>query len=148
MLRRLEPNETHVKAAAGCGHGRYARRMIWGLLCAVLAAVCFGVGSVLQAGGGPGGSPFRTGGHPAPGRHGGGGLAVGAVPAGLALLGVSAGSEGSVHAGTRFQWALLGCGLALGVAGMLAGRIKGRAGSVLLGLIAGLGFGVVALSAR
>ena len=178
--------------------------MIWGLLCAVLAAVCYGVGSVLQAVAARatarsetvdprllvrlvGQLPFAVGiGLDIAGfaaqfvalrilpifvvqvalaaalavtavasipilharLHSREWLAVGAVTAGLALLGVSAGSEGSVHAGTRFQWALLGCGLALGVAGMLAGRIKGRAGSVLLGLIAGLGFGVVALSAR
>ncbi|MEV4256390.1 hypothetical protein AB0J52_24790 [Spirillospora sp. NPDC049652] len=74
--------------------------------------------------------------------------AVLAVCAGLALLGSSAGREGPAHTGQAFHWTLLGCALALLVAGAAAGRLRGTARSVVLGLVAGLGFGLVALAAR
>ncbi|WP_064744278.1 DMT family transporter [Actinomadura oligospora] len=74
--------------------------------------------------------------------------AVLAVCAGLALLGSSAGREGPSHIGPAFHWTLLGCALVLLVAGAMAGRLTGTARSVTLGLVAGLGFGVVALAAR
>ncbi|WP_199486873.1 hypothetical protein, partial [Actinomadura logoneensis] len=74
--------------------------------------------------------------------------AVLAVCAGLALLGSSAGREGPAHTAQAFHWTLLGCALALLVAGAAAGRLPGTARSVSLGLVAGLGFGLVALAAR
>lgn len=74
--------------------------------------------------------------------------AVLAVCAGLALLGSSAGPEGPAHVGQGFHWTLLGCSLALLAVGAAAGRLPGTARSVALGLVAGLGFGLVALAAR
>ncbi|MFC4907326.1 hypothetical protein [Actinomadura gamaensis] len=74
--------------------------------------------------------------------------AVLAVCAGLALLGSSAGREGPAHIGAGFHWTLLGASVALLVVGAAAGRLPGTARSVALGLVAGLGFGVVALAAR
>lgn len=74
--------------------------------------------------------------------------AIAAVSAGLTLLGLSAGPEGAVTAGTGFRWTLLGAVALLGVLGAAAGRLTGTTGSALLGLCAGLGFGAVALAAR
>ncbi|MFB9237716.1 hypothetical protein ACFFWC_19510 [Plantactinospora siamensis] len=74
--------------------------------------------------------------------------AIAAVTAGLAALGLSAGPEGAVAAGTAFRWVLLAAVAVLGALGMAAGRLPGSAGSALLGLCGGLGFGVVALAAR
>jgi drug/metabolite transporter (DMT)-like permease len=75
--------------------------------------------------------------------------AVGAVCAGLALLGLSAGHENPAHVGLGFRLVMLGCVVAIAVAGMLAGRLRDQASrSVVLGLTAGLGFGFVAVGAR
>jgi drug/metabolite transporter (DMT)-like permease len=75
-------------------------------------------------------------------------LAVGAVCGGLAVLGVSAGPEGGAGVGGRFS-----VGLAVLLAAVLAvAAVVARRGeplrSILLGVGAGLGFGVVALAAR
>jgi len=74
--------------------------------------------------------------------------AVGVVCGGLAMLGVSAGREGSADPGRAFYvWLVLGLvGLALLGAG--AGRWAEPARSVTLGVASGLSFGVVALAAR
>lgn len=68
--------------------------------------------------------------------------------AGLALLTATAAETGSapVDAGTRLLLLLAVVGVA-GVGGMVE-RVPGRAGASLLGLVAGLGFAIVAVSAR
>jgi drug/metabolite transporter (DMT)-like permease len=75
-------------------------------------------------------------------------FAVASVSAGLAMLAGSAGAEnaGAVHSEVHLM--LLGLAVVLAVVGFAAGRLTGRARSPVLGLVAGLGFGVVALSAR
>jgi drug/metabolite transporter (DMT)-like permease len=74
--------------------------------------------------------------------------AVGAVCAGLAMLASATGPEGSAPAGFGFRLSLLGCVVLLAAAGFAAGRLEDPARSAVLGLIAGLGFGVVALAVR
>ncbi|WAL67316.1 hypothetical protein ORV05_05890 [Amycolatopsis cynarae] len=74
--------------------------------------------------------------------------AVVAVCAGLALLGLSAQSEGSTPAGLAFRLALAIATVLLGAAGMAVGRAPERLRSPALGLIAGLCFGLVALAGR
>ncbi len=74
--------------------------------------------------------------------------AVGAVCLGLALLGVSAGAEGSRRVGTGFDVALGVTLVVLAAAGMIAARLPRRVRAAALGLAAGVGFGVVALAAR
>jgi drug/metabolite transporter (DMT)-like permease len=74
--------------------------------------------------------------------------AVAAVCAGLALLGLAAGHENPAAVRLSFRFALLGCVAAVGVAGVAAGRLRGEARSAVLGLVAGLGFGFVAIGTR
>lgn len=75
--------------------------------------------------------------------------AVGAVCAGLALLGFASGHEHPAHVGLRFRLVLLGCVVLLAVLGAVAGRLRDQASrSVALGLTAGLGFGFVAVGSR
>jgi drug/metabolite transporter (DMT)-like permease len=74
--------------------------------------------------------------------------AMAMVCVGLALLALSAGPEGhrELHGAARFI--LPACVLVLGVAGFAAGRLPDPVRSAVLGAVAGLGFGVVALAAR
>jgi drug/metabolite transporter (DMT)-like permease len=74
--------------------------------------------------------------------------AIAVVCAGLALLGTSAEGEGSHPVGPAFRFTLLGVVLLLGAAGMAAGKASPRVRTPALGLIAGLGFGVVAVAGR
>jgi drug/metabolite transporter (DMT)-like permease len=74
--------------------------------------------------------------------------AVGVVCAGLALLGGSAESEGSTQVGLGFRLVLAGAVVVLGLAGVAAGRASRRVRTPALGLVAGLCFGVVAISGR
>jgi len=74
--------------------------------------------------------------------------AVVVVCVGLALLGASAEGEGSDPVGLAFRFTLLGVVLLLAVAGMVAGKASARIRTPALGLVAGLGFGVVAVSGR
>jgi drug/metabolite transporter (DMT)-like permease len=74
--------------------------------------------------------------------------AVGGVCVGLALLGLSAGVENPRPAALGFRLALIPCVLLLALIGVLANRLTDPARAVLLGLVAGLAFGVVAVSAR
>jgi drug/metabolite transporter (DMT)-like permease len=74
--------------------------------------------------------------------------AVIVVCAGLALLGTSAEGEGSDPVGMGFRFTLLGVVLLLAAAGMVAGKASPRVRTPALGLVAGLGFGVVAVSGR
>jgi drug/metabolite transporter (DMT)-like permease len=74
--------------------------------------------------------------------------AVTAVCAGLALLGLASGPEHPAAVSLTFRLALLACACAMGAVGVAAGRLRGEARSAVLGLVAGLGFGVVAIGAR
>lgn len=75
-------------------------------------------------------------------------IAVAAVCVGLALLGLAAGHENPAAVSLPFRFALLGCVVVMGAAGVAAGRLRGEARSAVLGLVAGLGFGFVAIGAR
>jgi drug/metabolite transporter (DMT)-like permease len=75
-------------------------------------------------------------------------VAVAAVCAGIALLGATAGAEKPAPAGAGFRIGLIaGLGAVL-VLGMLAGRLPGPFRTPVLGAVAGLGYGMVAVSAR
>ena len=74
--------------------------------------------------------------------------AVATTCAGLAALGFAAGPENPGRTGIGFRFALLAAVLLLTAAGFAAGRLAEPAGSAVTGLVAGLGFGVVALAAR
>ncbi len=74
--------------------------------------------------------------------------AVVAVCAGLASLTASASATGTAQPDTRARAGLLAAVVAVAVLGSVAARIRGPAGASLLGLAAGLGFGVVAVAAR
>jgi drug/metabolite transporter (DMT)-like permease len=74
--------------------------------------------------------------------------AVGAVCLGLALLGLSAESEGASAIGNGFRWGLVIATLVLVAVGLSAGLAPKRLRAPLLGLVAGLSFGVVAISGR
>jgi drug/metabolite transporter (DMT)-like permease len=92
-------------------------------------------------------------------------VAVLAVCAGLAALGLSAGAEGTPHVGWPFRWGLIAATVVLALGGLAAARLlgpgrgpdrpdgSGAAGggqrrAVVLGFAGGLGFGIVAVSAR
>jgi len=74
--------------------------------------------------------------------------AVGVVTVGLALVGLSAGAEGAAATGPGFRIGLVVAVLVLGGVGLAAGRYGRAVGSAVLGGVAGLGFGIVALAAR
>jgi drug/metabolite transporter (DMT)-like permease len=74
--------------------------------------------------------------------------AVAGVCAGIVMLGTSAGAERPASAGEEFRIGLIvGLGAVL-LAGMLAGRLPDPFRTPVLGAVAGLGYGVVAVSAR
>ncbi|KAA9152910.1 hypothetical protein FPZ12_035965 [Amycolatopsis acidicola] len=70
------------------------------------------------------------------------------VCVGLALLGISAESEGSTPVGLTFHIGLAVATVVLGALGVLAGRTPEKLRSPALGLVAGLCFGMVALAGR
>lgn len=74
--------------------------------------------------------------------------AVGVVCAGLAMLGLAAGPEGTRHGPAGLGWALLVVVAALFIAGAAAGRLNDRSRALVLGLGAGGGFGVVEVAVR
>ncbi|WP_073493378.1 hypothetical protein [Actinacidiphila paucisporea] len=74
--------------------------------------------------------------------------AVGAVCGGLALLGLAAGGEGGGHGSSALQWGTLAAAGAVLLVGAAGGRLPGRARAAVLGLGAGLGFGVVEVAVR
>lgn len=74
--------------------------------------------------------------------------AVLAVCAGLGLLAMSAESGKAAEAGTGLRLGLLGAVVAVALLGASAGRVGGPPGAALLGLVAGTGFGIVAVAAR
>jgi len=76
-------------------------------------------------------------------------LAVIGVVAGVGLLGSSAGAEGASHAGVTFKIALIAATAALGLAGLIAARLlRDPVRTLMLGTIAGFGFGAVGIAAR
>lgn len=74
--------------------------------------------------------------------------AVAVVCAGLALLGLASGAEGDKPGSTALKWAMLAAALAVLALGSVAGRLPERGWALLLGLGAGLGFGVVEVAVR
>ena len=74
--------------------------------------------------------------------------AVSGVVAGVGLLGSSAGAEGATAAGTMFKLALIVATAGLAVLGMAAARLREPARTLLLGTVAGLGYGVLGIAAR
>jgi drug/metabolite transporter (DMT)-like permease len=75
-------------------------------------------------------------------------LAVTGVVAGVGLLGSSAGPEGASAAGVVFKlWLIVATGV-LGVAGFAAARMRDPLRTLLLGTVAGLGYGVIGIAAR
>jgi drug/metabolite transporter (DMT)-like permease len=75
-------------------------------------------------------------------------LAVAGVVAGVALLGSSAGAEGAATVGAAFQIALMVAVACVGLAGVAAAKLPGRARTPALGATAGLGYAVLAVAAR
>ena len=75
-------------------------------------------------------------------------VAVVAVTIGIAMLGSSAGDTGAVNVGNEFRLGLIIAVGVLGLAGFAAARLHGRARTLALGMVAGLGYGVVGVAAR
>lgn len=75
-------------------------------------------------------------------------IALGASLVGLALLAVSAEPNDGPMLDTVWQWLLLASALPLTALGLLVQRRVGRAAPVLFGLLAGVSFSVVSISAR
>ena len=76
-------------------------------------------------------------------------LGVIGVVAGVGLLGSSAGAEGASTASSAFKVALIVATAALGLAGLIAARVlRDPARTLVLGTIAGFGFGAVGIAAR
>jgi len=75
-------------------------------------------------------------------------LAVTGVVAGVGLLGSSAGAEGAHQAGAVFKIALIVATAVLGVCGLIAARLPDPARTLVLGTVAGLGYGVLGVAAR
>jgi len=75
-------------------------------------------------------------------------LAVGGVVAGVGLLGSSAGPEGASQAGAVFKLALILAVAGLGLCGIAAARLREPMRTPVLGVVAGLGYGVLGLAAR
>jgi drug/metabolite transporter (DMT)-like permease len=76
-------------------------------------------------------------------------LAVIGVVAGVGLLGSSAGAEGASTASAAFKIALIVATAVLGLAGIVAARLlRDPARTLVLGTIAGFGFGAVGIAAR
>ncbi len=75
-------------------------------------------------------------------------LAVAGVIVGVGLLGTSAGAEGATGVSGAFKVALLPAVAGIAVAGIAASRLRRGARTLVLGAVAGLGFGVTAVAAR
>ncbi len=74
--------------------------------------------------------------------------AIVAVVSGLAMLALAAGEEHVGDVPSAFQWWLLFTACAVSAAGFVVGRSRRKLAPLALGLIAGFGFGVVALAER
>jgi hypothetical protein len=75
-------------------------------------------------------------------------LAVSGVVIGVGLLGSSAGAEGATQAGVAFKLALIVAVGGLGLLGIAAARLPDPARTLVLGTVAGLGYGVLGIAAR
>ena len=75
-------------------------------------------------------------------------LAVTGVVAGVGLLGSSAGAEGATEAGAMFKIALIVAVAGLALCGLAAARLRDPARTLLLGVVAGFGYGVLGIAAR
>ena len=75
-------------------------------------------------------------------------LAVSGVVAGVGLLGSSAGPEGATAAGAVFKLALIVAVAGLGVCGLAAARFREPMRTLLLGTVAGFGYGLIGIAAR
>ncbi|MGW2562917.1 hypothetical protein ACWCXB_27440 [Streptomyces sp. NPDC001514] len=74
--------------------------------------------------------------------------AVGSVCAGLGMLGLASGPEGETPAPPELKWVLLGTSVLVLLIGAAAGRLPGRARALVLGMGAGIGFGVPEVAVR
>ncbi|MFJ3822746.1 DMT family transporter [Streptomyces nodosus] len=74
--------------------------------------------------------------------------AVAVVCAGLAMLGLASGPEGSTAGSGALKWAMLTTAVVVLLLGPVGGRLPGRARALVLGLGAGFGFGVVEVTVR
>jgi drug/metabolite transporter (DMT)-like permease len=75
-------------------------------------------------------------------------LAVTGVVVGVGLLGSSAGAEGAARVGFAFKLGLIVAVAGVAVAGVAAARLPHRYRTPVLGAVAGLGYAVLAVSAR
>lgn len=75
-------------------------------------------------------------------------LAVGGVVTGVALLGLSAGAQGAARVGPAFQLGLIVGVVAVGAAALIVVRLPNPARTPLLGGLAGIGYAILAVSAR
>lgn len=75
-------------------------------------------------------------------------LAVAGVIAGVGLLGSSAGPHAATGVSADFKLALILAVAGIAVAGVAASRLKPPARTPVLGAVAGLGYGVLAVAAR
>jgi drug/metabolite transporter (DMT)-like permease len=75
-------------------------------------------------------------------------LAVAGVVIGVALLGSSAGAQGAARVGAAFQLGLIIAVLCVGACALVVVRLPNPARTPLLGALAGLGYAVLAVSAR
>ncbi|HMH91770.1 MAG TPA: hypothetical protein VK586_11890 [Streptosporangiaceae bacterium] len=75
-------------------------------------------------------------------------LAVTGVVVGVGLLGSSAGAQGATQVGFDFKLGLIVAVAAVAVGGLLAARLPNPYRTPVLGAIAGLGYAVLAVSAR
>ena len=75
-------------------------------------------------------------------------LAVAGVIAGVGLLGSSAGAQGATGVSPQFKLALIVAVAGVAVLGVAASRLRDPVRTPVLGAIAGLGYGVLAVAAR
>lgn len=75
-------------------------------------------------------------------------LAVAGVIVGVGLLGSSAGAEGATGISPEFKLALIVAVAGVAIIGVAASRLQGPARTPVLGGIAGLGYGILAVAAR
>lgn len=75
-------------------------------------------------------------------------LAVTGVVAGVGLLGSSAGAEGASAAGAVFKLSLIIATAVLGMAGLAAARMRDPLRTLVLGMVAGFGYGLIGIAAR
>lgn len=74
--------------------------------------------------------------------------AVTAVVLGVALLGSSAGGQGAARVGVKFELALVATLGVIALGGLAAARLHANLRTPVLGALAGLGYGVLAVCAR